>query len=152
MLRTTISAVLLFTASVYAQSLRVVGSGDASRMPGACAFPTDVYACTASTCLSPLYTCGSNGQSWTPVVMADSSGNIHTGGACPANAPAGSVCSNGAVLGSPTGPAGGAVTGTYPTSLCIAGITCGTVVPTTNCTPGTTPDYLNTATATRYYC
>jgi len=102
MLRTTIAAVLLFTASIDAQSLRVVGSGDASRMPGACAFPTDVYACTASSCLSPLYACGSNGQSWTPVVVADSSGNVHAGGACPANAPAGSICSNGAVLANAT--------------------------------------------------
>jgi len=53
--------------------------------------------------------------------------------------------------GSPTGPAGGAASGSYP-NICLAGITCGTVVPTMNCSPGVTSDYLNTATATRYYC
>lgn len=53
--------------------------------------------------------------------------------------------------GSLTGPAGGALSGSYP-NPCSATLTCGTVVPTANCTPGTTPDYLNTATATRYYC
>ena len=53
--------------------------------------------------------------------------------------------------GSPTGPAGGAASGSYP-NICLAGITCGTVVPTMNCSPGVTSDYLNTATAKRYYC
>ena len=90
-----------------------------------------VDASTNTTCTSGGGTntpaiCWSNGSSWLSIGASSTGGN-------------------------PTGPAGGALSGSYP-NPCAATITCGTVVPTANCTPGTTPDYLNTATATRYYC